>query len=88
VCDNTAIDEDFLKSLVQYDEVNTTIEFYTDKFCDVVFENFTVNHLVGSYDIYAITRDKETGCTASFDDLLKITIKVKPKPVIRLKKQR
>ncbi|MDL2242926.1 hypothetical protein LJC25_04270, partial [Bacteroidales bacterium OttesenSCG-928-K03] len=81
VCEGETIDENFLLSLIDYDDTEVEIEFYKDADCTEAFEDIDTDYSEGtSHDIYALAVDLTSGCEAL--SALKITIVVDPLPVV------
>jgi hypothetical protein len=82
VCSGTIIDETSLKSLIIYDDTEDDIEFYLNSACTVPFTPITTNNSTQSHTVFAIFKNKFTGCKTNTTNALGILTTVNDKPTI------
>ena len=81
VCVGETINTALLLGMIDYDEAEETIEFYTNPACTTPFTSTTANIASSPYTYYVIAR-KTTGCSTPASKALVLKIVVLPNATI------
>ncbi|MDR0206834.1 MAG: IgGFc-binding protein [Bacteroidales bacterium] len=83
ICSGNIINDVFLKGLIIHDDTEDDIEYYSNAACTIPFTPITTNiSTQQTHTIFAIFKNKFTGCKTEPSDALSILITVTNEPII------
>jgi hypothetical protein len=83
ICSGEIINVEWLTTLLNYDDATESVEFYEDDDCTIPFSDIATDYsIVQSHTVYAIARNKNTGCATILNNACVIVILVKDKPMV------